>query len=422
MPNTTSPIKEAHFKFALIAPVIQNLYPDASAAAYYRRITAEPITRPDGTAFKYNPGTLQKWVSYYKKEGMDGLMPKERSDKGTTRTLDDAAIEEIYRLKLKYPKINAVMIHNLLIENGYISSSVSVRAVQRFIKTNDLKSARNPNIKDRKAFEEAEFGCMWQSDTCYLPYITENGVSRRTYLIMIIDDHSRMIVGGEIFYNDNAYNYQKVLKQAILTYGIPDKLYCDNGSPYSNEQLTLIAGSLGCVLLHTPVRDGAAKGKVERNFRTLKDRWLNSLDTNQIQSLSEFNNSLRAYIRKHNTTLHSSINETPTDRFLRTHDHIKVPESIDWVEECFMNRIIRKVNNDSCISIDGILYDAPQQFIGMKVEIRFLPDHMDEAYILYEGVHYPIPRTDKNANSRTKRNNNIPPIRYSSEEVSHEVI
>lgn len=213
---------------------------------------------------------------------MDALLPQCRSDKGTTRVLDDVTIAEIYRLREKYPKINATMIHTMLIHDGYIPATVSKRAVQRFIKNNDLKSARNPNIKDRKAFEEPEFGCMWQCDTCYLPYITEDGKSRRTYLIMIIDDHSRLIVGGQIFYNDNSYDFQKVLKHAIATYGIPDKLYLDNGSPYSNEQLTFICGSVGCLELHTPVRDGASKGKVERNFRTLKDRWLNALDTKQI--------------------------------------------------------------------------------------------------------------------------------------------
>lgn len=52
---------------------------------------------------------------------------------------------------------------------------------------------------------------------------------------MIIDDHSKLLVGGELFYNDNAYNFQKVLKNAIATYGIPDKLYVDNGCSYSNE-------------------------------------------------------------------------------------------------------------------------------------------------------------------------------------------
>ena len=30
-------------------------------------------------------------------------------------------------------------------------------------------------MRDRKAFEEDAFGRMWQADTCYFPYITEDG-------------------------------------------------------------------------------------------------------------------------------------------------------------------------------------------------------------------------------------------------------
>lgn len=405
--KTVTPLEIAHFKFGLIAPVIQKTYPDASASAYYRRITENPIERPDGSFYKYNPGTLQKWVVYYNASGMDGLIPKTRCDKGTTRKLSDTAIEEIYRLREKYPKITATMIHSLLLRDTFISSDVSVRAVQRFVKDNDLKSARSINVKDRKAFEEPEFGCMWQADTCYLPYISENGKERRTYLIMIIDDHSRMIVGGEIFYNDNAYNFQKVLKRAIETYGIPDKLYLDNGSPYSNQQLTLICDSIATVCLHTPVRDGASKGKVERNFRTLRNRWINVTDTKQILSLEEFNDLLREYIREHNSTVHSAIKATPFDRFMATKGHIRKPKSQEWLDECFHNRVTRKVNNDSTISIDGIYYDVPMQFIRMTVEVRYLPGQMENAYILYEGIHYPIVSTDKVANSRTKRNNDF---------------
>ena len=416
--TTISPIAIAHFRFALIAPVIQGLFPDASAAAYYRRVTEKPITKPDGTAFTYNPKTLEKWVGQYKKEGMDALMPGVRSDKGTTRALNDTAIEEIYRLKEKYARLNATQIHHSLIKDAYIPATVSVAAVQRFIKNHDLKSARNVNIKDRKAFEEPEFGCLWQCDTCYLPHIKEDGKSRRTYLIMIIDDHSRLIVGGRIFYGDNSYNFQKVLKTAIATYGIPDKIYTDHGSPYVNEQVTLICGSVGTIQLKTPVRDGASKGKVERNFRTLKNRWLHGLDVSQIQSLAEFNDMLASYIHQHNTTVHSSTKETPLDRFMRTRDRMRLPKSQEWLDECFHNRTTRKVNNDSCITIDGVWYDAPQQFIGMKVEVRYLPGAMEDAYILYENIHYPIPRTDKVANSKTKRDS-LPKIDYSKGGRTH---
>lgn len=77
---------------------------------------------------------------------MDGLFPKSCSDKGTSCQLNDVAIEEIYRLREKFPKINATMIHSLLIKDGFISPDVNVRAVQRFIKANDIKSARVVNM------------------------------------------------------------------------------------------------------------------------------------------------------------------------------------------------------------------------------------------------------------------------------------
>ena len=416
MSNKIEPLKVAHFRFALIAPVIQGLYPDVSEAAYYRRVTKEPIIRPDGTPYKYSPDTLERWTGLYRKKGMDGLIPGYRKDKGISRSLSADAINEIYRLREQFPRINGVMIHQMLIQNGFLDAGVSVRAVQRFLKENDLKSARNPLIKDRKAYEMPEFGCMWQADTAYLPYITENGKSHRTFLIMIIDDHSRLIVGGRIFYHDNAYNYQQVLKQAVSTYGIPDKIYMDHGSSFKNDQLTLILDSLGIVESHAPVRDGAAKGKVERNFRTLRSRWLSTLDTSSIHSLDEFNRLLSDYIRQHNTTVHSGIGETPLDRFMRTKDHIRLPKSEEWLDECFTNRTTRKVNNDSCISIDGIWYDVPPQFIGMRVEIRYLPDRMEEAYLLHGDTRFPIRQTNKVENARTKRNNALPSIDYSMKE------
>lgn len=130
-------------------------------------------------------------------------------------------------------------------------------------------------------------------------YLNENGRLRRTYCIMVLDDRSRLITGGRFFYQDNSFNFQKVLKDAVATYGIPQKLYVDNCSPYKNVQLSLICGQLGCVLIHTPVRDGASKGKAERNFRTLRSRSLNALDSSRITGIDELNSPLADYIRQH---------------------------------------------------------------------------------------------------------------------------
>jgi transposase InsO family protein len=124
--------------------------------------------------------------------------------------------------------------------------------------------------------------------------------------MLILDDHSRMIVGAKIFFEDNAYNFQKVLKDAVASHGICQKLYCDHGPSYENSQLNFICGSIGTILLHAPVRDGAAKGKCERAFGVLKSRWLNGLDTKQIGSIEEFNRELAAAVRKHNLTINST--------------------------------------------------------------------------------------------------------------------
>ena len=408
----------AQFRFGLIAPAIQGTHRERSDTAYYKKLAERPVTLPDGSTYRYSYKTYQKWVSLYKSGGIDALMPSGRSDKGVPRALPDEAIAEIFRLKGEFPRLNATQVHHKLVRDGFLPASVSVCAVQRFIKNNDLKSARDPNVRDRKAFEEDAFGKLWQADSCYFPHITEDGRSRRVYCVMIVDDHSRMIVGAELFYNDNAAGFQKVLKDAVSTYKIPDKLLVDNGAPYSNEQLSLICGSIGTVLIHARPRDGAGKGKIERTWRTVKERFVYTLDMDSVHSLAQFNSLLRDYVRRHNTTFHTGIQCTPFERFQATKDHPRIPQSADWLDECFLNRICRKVRKDATVSVDTVSYDVPMQFISAKVEIRYRPGEMDSAFILHDGVRYPIWKTDKAANCHAKRQGG-PSIDYGKAGAAH---
>ena len=399
-------IEIASIRLALIQPAFNGTYPDATKKQYYERISEVPLKLPDGKTVKYSAGTLACWESDYRKGGFEALLPRQRSDSGKSRKLDDDTISAIMQIRTQFPKINATEIYHKLIADGIIrKNDVSLSTIQRYIKKHNLKGASAPGQKDRKAFEEEYVGGMYQGDTMYGPYLTENGVRRRTYCIMLLDDKSRMIVAGRFFYADNAYNFQKVLKEAVSSRGIPQKLYVDNGSPYKNEQLSMICGQLGTILIHTPVRDGASKGKCERNFRTLRNRFLNVLDMEQIAGIEQLNEKLHAYIQQHNTTVHSSTGMTPQDRYMADILHIKMPSDREWLENCFMNRINRLVRNDATVTIDKTLYDVPMEFIRSKVEIRYLPDAMEKAYIWYEEKKYPIRKTNKIENGKTKRNN-----------------
>ena len=63
----------AEFRFGLIAPVIQGLFPDSSATAYYKRIAQKEFTLPDGTVKKFSYKTIEDWTTRYKRHGLEGL-------------------------------------------------------------------------------------------------------------------------------------------------------------------------------------------------------------------------------------------------------------------------------------------------------------------------------------------------------------
>lgn len=322
----------ASIRLALIQPAFNGTFPDRTKQAYYARIAKQPLTLPDGKEVLYSPGTFSCWESDYRRGGFDALIPKERADKGHSRRLDADAMAKICELRERYPKLSATGIYRKMISDGIIdAASVSVTTIQRFVKNNHLKGAAAPGRKDRRAFEEEFSTGMYQADTLYGPRLKENGVLRQTYCIMILDDKSRLIVGGRFFYQDNSVNFQKVLRDAVATYGIPNKLYVDNGSPYKNIQLSFICGQLGCVLIHTPVRDGASKGKVERNFRTLRSRFLNALEPDKISGIEELNRLLLEYIRTHNTTVHSATGLPPYTRYMEDISHVRMPKSVAWL-------------------------------------------------------------------------------------------
>lgn len=140
--------------------------------------------------------------------------------------------------------------------------------------------------------------------------------------------------------------------------------------------------------------------------------YISSPDIGAITSLSQFNEMLKDYMRDYNTTFHWGIDGIPLERHQASKDHPRRPQSRQWLDDCFYNRITRKVRKDSTITINRVCYDVPMQFISAKVDIRYLPDDMTSAYILFEGEKFPIRQTNRNDNCHTKRNN-LPAIDYS---------
>lgn len=406
-------------KLALISPLVNDLHPGETAMAYARRV-CESITHwPDGALFDVQPKTLLKWASEYKRifnsespdsagAAMQYLVGYERKDKGVSRALDSSeARARIAELLTEMPYLSAAAVWRQLQHEGLIDSEVNVRAVQRYFVAQELKFGRDQTAEDRKKFEAGAFGEIWQADTTETLRITENGKTQKTYCIQIIDDHTRMIVGGGMFYEDNALNFQKVLKKAVYKFGSPVVLYSDHGGPYENKQLGLICGSVGTVLRHPRVRDGAAKGKIERSHRSMDSYFFSLLKLKDITSLEQLDSLYQEAVEQYNNMKHSSLGCTPNERYQiapSVAHHIDA-EVIDFD---FMNREERVVRNDNTLKIFNTWFDVPPGLAGLKVEVRYVPGTTEGMLVYHNKKKYPIKETDQLKNCHTKREARLP--------------
>lgn len=405
----------ALFRYGLIAPMISGLTAGLSLSAYAREAAKKPVRHPDGTERCVPEKTIMRWYRDYQKGHLEALTPKERSDKGSFRVLTDDAKERIRQLRAEFPKMNAVVLREKLVEEGVIPGTLSKSTIQRFVRSLRTKEPLSGEIKERRAFEAPYPGELWMADTKYYPVLEENGKKRRAYMMVIIDDCSRMIMGAELFYSDNAVNFLALLKTAIQTYGIPRKLYVDHGGPYDNRQLRAICADCGIQLSFAPVRDGRAKGKVERLHRTLEERLIHAVHPEEIDGLEHYNKLVREEVHRYSRTVHSVTGEMPYKAYMAGLKGIRSMDPPDRLDEIFELRTHRKVRGDSTISVDKICFDVPPQFIGMTVELRWKPERPYDFRLLFDGKYYEVHRTDRVVNYNTPRHSCID-IDYGLEE------
>lgn len=400
----------ALFRFSLIAPVISDTYREISKIEYFRVTAEKEYVLPNGKKARFSPLTIKKWYLNYKKGGLDALIPNNRIDLGHTRVLSDDACRQIAAYKQQFPYITGKKIYRKLIEEGYVKASdVSLNTIYRFLKNQHLTRDKMPPV-ECLSFEMEHANDCWQADTTVGPVIVVNGQKKQTFLIAFIDDASRVITHGEFFFHDNAVNMQTAFKKAILKYGIPKRIFVDNGCSYQNNQLQWICAEMGIVKIHAKPYRPQGKAKIERSHRTVKDKWMNAIDWNDYGSLGELNKDYERFLNKEYTnSVHSSLGMTPKERYLKDFGQIKFPVP-EELEEKFLHRITRKVTPTATIAMFHVSYEVPQQYIGRTISIRYRPEDLSEIYIYDQATNkrlhccHPVRKLD---NAKRKRRANI---------------
>jgi len=360
----------------------------ASIQARIQQVSRMSFEDEDGNQRRFTWRTIQTWYSRYKKDGITAMHPKPRSDKGKPRKVHPEklleAIEQVLPL-FRGKHFNKGQIYRACIEQGLLRrEQVAPNTFRRLC--NELELLKpDPQVQNKRrlAFSKQYANEMWQADTMFGPYVKNGSSSAPTKLICFLDDASRVVAHAEFFFAENIDSLIRAFRSALYKRGVPDSLYVDNGSIYTSKEIVQICARLGCLLCHAPLRDGAAKGKVERWFRTLRGDFLSrQLD---LSSLEALNRALIAWIEdEYHTREHSTLKMRPIDRFGLDLSRIRFLPPNEANDELFFVEESRYVKNDNTFSLKGVRFEAPRHLPNRKIQVRFDRSRFNRVVVFYK--------------------------------------
>jgi len=339
--------------------------------------------------------TILGWIRQYNGR-IESLYPKDRSDQGKSRSFDDETASLIIKLRLDKPDVTVDTLIESLEKNTCKAYNYS--SIYRFLQSRGLINSTRP--EDRRKFEAQNPNDLWQSDVMHGPKVLVDDKNRKTYLIAIMDDHSRLITAAGFYLSENLKTYLTVLEQAFLSRGLPRKLYVDNGPAFRSHHLKYVAASLSIALIHARPYKPQGKGKIERWFRTVRLQFLQKFTGRTLQDLNiAFDKWLNDVYHQRK---HGSTGESPFKRFTSSMECIRTAPSD--LKDHFRKTARRKVAKDRTITLNGNMFEAPVALIGRHVDVKYHEETPQKAEVVYKSKSYGfLTLVDLSVNCRVKR-------------------
>ncbi|MCC6511023.1 MAG: DDE-type integrase/transposase/recombinase [Pirellulaceae bacterium] len=353
-----------------------------------RNVAAMTFLDEEANQYQFTWRIIQTWYYRYKNYGVTAMDSSSRADMGKTRKVTPEEVLEAINAALphfhqkgngRHKTPNKTAIYRMCIEKGLLHSSQIARTTFcRFVSKYEMLKDDPSENKRRLAFSMQYANQLWQADTMFGPQLG----GKQAKLIAFIDDASRVLCHGEFFFDENADSMIRALRSAFYKRGLPEQLLVDNGSIYCCQEITLICARVGCLLRHTAVRDAAAKGKIERFFRRVRDQFLiRNLD---LSSIEQLNKQFTQWVEQdYNATVHSTLGMKPIDRFGVDLSRIRFLTPSQDTDELFYAEATRTVKKDNTFSFQGQRYETPIDLRGKQIDVRY-ERHRKGAVIVYD--------------------------------------
>ncbi len=318
-------------------------------------------------------------------------------------------------MRVELPARSAAQISAILLARHGIR--VAERTIREHLQHRGLHRAalaQHPRVFGR--FEASRPNELWVGDVLIGPYVPHprTAGSRRSFLFLLVDDFSRLIVHGAWMAEQNARAGQHMLRAAIQRRGRPEILYTDNGSPYIAAPLERTCAVLGIRLVHSRPFRPQGRGKVERANGFIRERFLIEAEAYGIASFTELNDRFMAWVEQVcNTRVHAETGQTPNERFLSQGPPQLVEPSL--LREAFRWAVRRRVTRTASVSLAGNRYKVDDALALRQVELRFDPEDLTKLDVYWEGrpmgqavpfvlgrhVHRQVPPTVADASNLT---------------------
>ena len=286
--------------------------------------------------FNISRSSLCKWLKEYSQSGADGLVNKKPVPHNPARKTAKKIIREVVELKqqeehkysglrafadylkrFKGIALSATTLSKIFKKEGLPSGAenyIEQRAKVNPKKHELLEKEITAELNQVERFERPNPGDLWQIDITQF-YIKDDG---KVYMVDMIDDHSRFIVGWGLFRDQKAENVIQVFQDAVNKYGKPKELLSDNGRQFTSwhgiTDFEALLDKLEIKHIKARPHHPQTLGKLERWHGTLKKELI---DVKFFHSMAEAKEEIAHYIdHYHYHRTHSSLDGlVPADRF-----------------------------------------------------------------------------------------------------------
>jgi transposase len=343
--------------------------------------------------------TIRNWIHRYKKKGPRRLLFYRKREK-SPRIHDESLRKRITSLVEEVPTRTVSKLRKLLREDEsyrHQIETISDRTLYRFLGENGMgQKERYRMLSDtgRKAYHafEAPFSmALVQGDArdgIWIP--GSDGKPVKTYLFLWLCDHSRKILFGKYYLNEKLPCMEDSFRYLILRYGIPEKIYLDNGSVYISKHFASILAEMEIKQLHHKPYQAFAKGKIEACNKTIKYEFQSEAQLAGIKTIDELNTAFWAWSEvEYNKRVHSSTGEAPDERFINglPGNHRRV-EDIEKFNAMFLWKENRTISKYGKIKLYKNQYPVEKLSHGTVVQVRLDPFNLDEVYIYDQGNNF----------------------------------